>query len=93
MLEGLAEGDVFESKQFTSSSLYIGTALSFTTGSTGGATVMEIKAKSGGVMGEHSNFPGEMELVQSPGTRYRFLGREKAKAGGKEFIVCKFEEI
>ncbi len=88
MVEGAGKGGVIKAKGFVSTSTSLQTASDW-----GSGAVMEIKAKSGGVVGKFA-LHSESEIIQAHGTKYKFLGKDKTKDFyGDPVNIYMFEEV
>lgn len=82
----LKPGQEIEAKGFVSTSIKKKAAEGFTDQAN---TVLEIKAKRGLYVDDHSEYPGERELVQAHGTKYKMVG--VVNKGGQKIV--QLEEV
>lgn len=78
----LLKSGSMQAEGFVSSSLSKGLATAFAEPGAGSIHLLEIRAKTGASVESISRFPGEFEIVQAHGTKYRVLGSRKESVRG-----------
>ncbi len=99
-MKDIGDDGVLESKTFVSTSISVKTAMGYATELSGKGTlhVMEIKAKRGVIVTDMSVNFDEYEVVQSPGTKYKYKGVNQVKLDSRsgksrDVNIYMFEEI